>query len=119
MFMLTPQVQALIAALFLVCASGVESMVEGQSEHHEHPGVSDPVSSLEGHSHGDSDDHHESPEDDCHHHLVHCCCGHSHVSATASVGVLALMRDTSRLAIPLLFSTTTPVATDLLHVPIA
>lgn len=117
--MVTRSMRALIAALFLISASGAESTVEAQTEHHEHPGVSDMVPSAEGHAHGDSDDHHESPEDDCHHHVVHCCCGHSHASATASVGELAFKRASSRFAIPLLSSVSTPIATDLLHVPIA
>jgi hypothetical protein len=51
--------------------------------------------------------------------VMHCCCGHSHAASTMALAGLSEARNFTRLVIPLLSSTSDPLASELFHVPIA
>src|SRR5262245_21636200 len=69
-----PYSREAISWLALVIALALVAPAAPETDHHEHPGITDAQPDDVGHHHGDADDHHESSNSPCHPHVVHCDC---------------------------------------------
>ncbi len=111
---------ALVIALFFISSLAMTEVTEeADSDHHEHPGLTDASLSSETHTHGDSDDHHSGPTSSCHHHVIHCGCSQVQtIAAFPLLGVAVPVISHQVSSIPLL-SQINLVPKNIFHIPIA
>lgn len=111
---------ALVIALFFTSSlATTEVTEETDSDHHEHPGLTDASPTSQNHAHGDSDDHHSGPSGSCHHHVIHCGCSHVQTIAAFPLPGMAVPVISHQVSSLPLLSQISLVPKSIFHIPIA
>lgn len=115
-----PVVTSVVIALFFTSSFAFgDATEEADSDHHEHPGLTDASPGSGNHTHGDSDDHHSGPNGSCHHHVIHCGCSHVQTIAAFPVAGLADFMISQQVSTLPLLTQISLVPKNIFHIPIA